>query len=280
MLRTLVARHAAKATGNQLARGDIVISNVVFLHQCNRFNAAAFVQQQQQQQQQFRQPTTNINERVITSKSADALRRRMSSSSSSSSSSSGKKEEESDNKSQIVVDDKYGENIYTGAFSETVKRVKMLSLGSLAATVFGCPLLIELSAGASLDASSKIVLAGSMSSIGAFTTFMLQWFVNPYVRRLWVDSETKTKVTAEKTSLLLQTYYAKFDLKDMKVCDSSHPLVTWEANGEKFYVEPASTSEETYALLQLERFEPDTSKDAPMGYDDDEDEDENENKKK
>jgi hypothetical protein len=182
--------------------------------------------------------------------------------------------------SQIVVDDKYGENIYTGAFSETVKRVKMLSLGSLAATVFGCPLLIELSAGASLDASSKIVLAGSMSSIGAFTTIMLQWFVNPYVRRLWVDSETKTKVTAEKTSLLLQTYYAKFDLKDMKVCDSSHPLVTWEANGEKFYVEPASTSEETYALLQLERFEPDTSKDAPMGYDDDEDEDENENKKK
>jgi hypothetical protein len=204
----------------------------------------------------------------------------MSSSSSSSSSSSGKKEEESDNKSQIVVDDKYGENIYTGAFSETVKRVKMLSVGSLAATVFGCPLLIELSAGASLDASSKIVLAGSMSSIGAFTTIMLQWFVNPYVRRLWVDSETKTKVTAEKTSLLLQTYYAKFDLKDMKVCDSSHPLVTWEANGEKFYVEPASTSEETYALLHLERFEPDTSKDAPMGYDDDEDEDENENKKK
>ena len=278
MLRTLVARHVAKATANQLARGDIVISNVILLHQCNRFSAAAFVQQQQEQQQ-FRQPTTNINERVITSKSADALRRRMSSSSSSSSS-SGKKEEESDNKSQIVVDDKYGENIYTGAFSETVKRVKMLSLGSLAATVFGCPLLIELSAGASLDASSKIVLAGSMSSIGAFTTFMLQWFVNPYVRRLWVDSETKTKVTAEKTSLLLQTYYAKFDLKDMKVCDSSHPLVTWEANGEKFYVEPASTSEETYALLQLERFEPDTSKDAPMGYDDDEDEDENENKKK
>jgi hypothetical protein len=252
MLRTLVARHVAKATANQLARGDIVIGNVISLHQCNRFSAAAFVQQQQEQQQ-FRQPTTNINERVITS-----MR----------------------NKSQIVVDDKYGENIYTGAFSETVKRVKMLSLGSLAATVFGCPLLIELSAGASLDASSKIVLAGSMSSIGAFTTIMLQWFVNPYVRRLWVDSETKTKVTAEKTSLLLQTYYAKFDLKDMKVCDSSHPLVTWEANGEKFYVEPASTSEETYALLQLERFEPDTSKDAPMGYDDDEDEDENENKKK
>ena len=34
-----------------------------------------------------------------------------------------------------------------------------------------------------------------------------------------------------------------------------------EANGEKYYVEPASTSEETYTLLQLQRFEPDTSKD-------------------
>ena len=48
----------------------------------------------------------------------------------------------------------------------------------------------------------------------------------------------------------------------MKVCDSSHPLVTWEANGEKYYVEPASTSEETYTIVQLQRFEPDTSKDA------------------
>ena len=68
--------------------------------------------------------------------------------------------------------------------------------------------------------------------------------------------------------------FSNFDVKDMKVCDSSHPLVTWEANGEKYYVEPASTSEETYTLLQLQRFEPDTSKDAPMGYDEDEDEDE------
>ena len=66
---------------------------------------------------------------------------------------------------------------------------------------------------ASLDMPSKIVLAGSMSSIGAFTTIMLHWFVSPYIRRLWVDSETKTKVTAEKTSLLLQTYYSNFDGK-------------------------------------------------------------------
>ena len=199
--------------------------------------------------------------------SADAMRRMSSSSTTTSTpSTSSKNEDESMAK--------YGENIYNGAFSATVKRVKMLSLGSLGATVLGCPLLIELSSGASLDMPSKIVLAGSMSSIGAFTTIMLHWFVSPYIRRLWVDSETKTKVTAEKTSLLLQTYYSNFDVKDMKVCDSSHPLVTWEANGEKYYVEPASTSEETYTLLQLQRFEPDTSKDAPMGYDDDEDEDE------
>ena len=45
------------------------------------------------------------------------------------------------------------------------------------------------------------------------------------------------------------------------------------------HVEPASTSEETYKLLELQRFEPDTSKDAPMGYDDDEDDDDGREKR-
>lgn len=244
----------------------------VFLLQehCSRgrfFGGVAFTQQQKQKQKQPKatEVMTSSSKAVKTTRKSETNRRRMSSSSPSS--------DNDDGDNTQLLNAKYGENIYTGAFSKTVKRVKMLSLGSLGATVFGCPLLIELSSGASLDMSSKIVLAGSMSSIGLFTTVMLQWFVNPYVRRLWVDSETKTKVTAEKTSLLLQTYYAKFELKDMGVCESSHPLVTWEANGEKFYVEPASTSEETYKLLELQRFEPDTSKDAPMGYDDDEDDD-------
>ncbi len=252
---------------------------VFFLQEhCSRgrfFGGVAFTQQQQQQKQPKTTEVMTSSSKAVktTRKSEETNRRRMSSSPSS-------RDDNDDDDNTQLLNAKYGENIYTGAFSKTVKRVKMLSLGSLGATVFGCPLLIELSSGASLDMSSKIVLAGSMSSIGLFTTVMLQWFVNPYVRRLWVDSETKTKVTAEKTSLLLQTYYAKFELKDMGVCESSHPLVTWEANGEKFYVEPASTSEETYKLLELQRFEPDTSKDAPMGYDDDEDDDDGREKNK
>ena len=249
---------------------DFNVGGFFLQEHCSRgrfFGGVAFTQQQQQKQPKTTEVVTSSSKAVKTTrKSEETNRRRMSSSPSS-------RDDNDDGDNTQLLNAKYGENIYTGAFSKTVKRVKMLSLGSLGATVFGCPLLIELSSGASLDMSSKIVLAGSMSSIGLFTTVMLQWFVNPYVRRLWVDSETKTKVTAEKTSLLLQTYYAKFELKDMGVCESSHPLVTWEANGEKFYVEPASTSEETYKLLELQRFEPDTSKDAPMGYDDDEDDD-------
>jgi len=260
------------------SKNDFNVVNVFLLQEhCSRgrfFGGVAFTQQQKQKQPKTTEVTTSSKAVKTTRKSEETKGRRMPSSSSSPSSRDG-----NDDDTQLL-NAKYGENIYTGAFSKTVKRVKMLSLGSLGATVFGCPLLIELSSGASLDMSSKIVLAGSMSSIGLFTTVMLQWFVNPYVRRLWVDSETKTKVTAEKTSLLLQTYYAKFELKDMGVCESSHPLVTWEANGEKFYVEPASTSEETYKLLELQRFEPDTSKDAPMGYDDDEDDDDGREKNK
>ena len=182
------------------------------------------------------------------------------------------------NNAQQQQQQEQSKEIYEGTFTDTVKRVKMLSYGSLGATIVGCPLLIELSSGAGLEMSSKIVLAGSMSSIGAFTTIMLQWFVSPYVRKLWIDGDT---ITAEKTSVLLQTYRTKFKLTDMKVAESSHPLVTWEANnGEKFYVEPASISEETYKILQLNRFEPDTSQDAPKGYDDEDDDEDVEQYKK
>ena len=59
--------------------------------------------------------------------SADAMRRM----STSTPSTSSKNEDESMAK--------YGENIYTGAFSATVKRVKMLSLGSVSYTHLTLP---------------------------------------------------------------------------------------------------------------------------------------------
>ena len=37
------------------------------------------------------------------------------------------------------------EEVYEGVLTATVRNVKILSLSSLAATVFGCPLFIELS---------------------------------------------------------------------------------------------------------------------------------------
>ena len=168
-------------------------------------------------------------------------------------------------------DAKNEREIYVGAFSTVVRRVKLLSMGSLGATVVGCPLLIEFSQ-TGLEASTKLLLASSMSSIGTFTTFLLQWFVRPYVHRLWIKDGNV--VTAEKTSLLLQKYRRSFKVAEMKLSDSAHPLVTWEdVGGEKYYVEPAQTTDEIYSLLQLKRFEPDTSKDFAPDDDDDEEED-------
>ena len=142
--------------------------------------------------------------------------------------------------------------VYHAHLAETVRNVKLLSLASLAATVCGTPLLLELASPDMLP-EAKLTVSLVVDGFGAFTTGLLQWFVAPYVLRMrMVDEHT---VAVEKLTLFARTFEERFPAAAMVDAETTRPLVTWEAEGKLHYVEMANVPEYLYHRLELERFD-------------------------
>lgn len=142
--------------------------------------------------------------------------------------------------------------MYHAHLAETVRNVKLLSLASLAATVCGTPLLLELASPDMLP-EAKLTVSLVVDGFGAFTTGLLQWFVAPYVLRMrMVDEHT---VAVEKLTLFARTFEERFPAAAMVEAETTRPLVTWEAEGKLHYVEMANVPEYLYHRLELERFD-------------------------
>jgi len=140
---------------------------------------------------------------------------------------------------------------YTAALADTVRKVKILSLSSLAATAIGCPLFLELSS-PELALEAKAAVSATVIGFGTFTTVLLQWFVSPYVKTLVVD---RGVVRATKFAWNARTYESTFAKEDMIESESSRPLVSWEAKGKHYYVEMQGVPKEIYNELDLARFD-------------------------
>lgn len=142
--------------------------------------------------------------------------------------------------------------VYHAHLAETVRNVKLLSLASLAATVCGTPLLLEL-ASPNMLPEAKLTVSLVVDGFGAFTTGLLQWFVAPYVLRMrMVDEHT---VAVDKLTLFARTFEERFPAGAMVEAETARPLVTWEAEGKLHYVEMANVPEYLYDRLELERFD-------------------------
>ena len=97
--------------------------------------------------------------------------------------------------------------MYHAHLAETVRNVKLLSLASLATTVCGTPLLLEL-ASPNMLPEAKLTVSLVVDGFGAFTTGLLQWFVAPYVLRMrMVDEHT---VAVDKLTLFARTFEERF----------------------------------------------------------------------
>ena len=151
---------------------------------------------------------------------------------------------------------------YEAHLAETVKNVKLLSLASLAATVCGTPLLLELASPDMLP-EAKMTVSLVVDGFGTFTTALLQWFVSPYVLTMRVEKgETgpgpgpaSDVVVVEKLSLFARRFEDRFPAAAMREAETTRPLVTWEANGSFHYVEMANVPRCVYDRLDLERFD-------------------------
>lgn len=150
---------------------------------------------------------------------------------------------------------------YEAHLAETVRNVKLLSLASLAATVCGTPLLLELASPGMLP-EAKMTVSLVVDGFGTFTTALLQWFVSPYVLTMRVEKEEKEArdgvgdvVVVEKLTLFARRFEDRFPASAMREAETTRPLVTWEANGTFHYVEMANVPRHMYDRLDLERFD-------------------------
>jgi len=142
--------------------------------------------------------------------------------------------------------------IYTAALADTVRKVKLLSLGSLAATAVGCPMFLELSQ-PEMAFEAKAAVSATVISFGGFTTALLQWFISPYVKTMVIDDRGTVKAT--KFAWNASTYETSFAKSDMVETESSRPLVSWEAKDGYYYVEMGGVPKEMYDELDLARFD-------------------------
>ena len=144
---------------------------------------------------------------------------------------------------------------YEAHLAETVRNVKLLSLASLAATVCGTPLLLELASPGMLP-EAKMTVSLVVDGFGTFTTALLQWFVSPYVLTMRVENvEDGDVVVVEKLTLFARRCEDRFPASAMREAETTRPLVTWEANGTFHYVEMANVPRHMYDRLDLERFD-------------------------
>ena len=85
-----------------------------------------------------------------------------------------------------------------------MRNVKLLSLASLAATVCGTPLLLELASPDMLP-EAKMTISLVVDGFGTFTTALLQWFVSPYVLTMRVEKGKENAKEPRGGASFLQT---------------------------------------------------------------------------
>lgn len=139
--------------------------------------------------------------------------------------------------------------VYEGGLSVTVRRVKLLSLSSLAATVVGAPLLVHLSSPEAVTVGAKVMITGTLVFFGVFTTALLQWFASPYIIRLELDGQ---QVSATTFNVLARPHTKVFTIADMQEAKTMRPLATFQAHGKVYYID-GTADERLLAKLGLKK---------------------------
>jgi hypothetical protein len=140
--------------------------------------------------------------------------------------------------------------VYEGALAVTVRRVKLLSLSSLVATVAGAPLLVHLSSPDSVTVGAKFLITATLVTFGVFTTALLSWFASPYVIRLEINGDT---VTATTLNLLAKQTTRTFRIAEMGEARTMRPLATFEAQGQVFFIDGNTADERLLNKLGLKK---------------------------
>ncbi|KAL4556797.1 hypothetical protein LXL04_034959 [Taraxacum kok-saghyz] len=125
--------------------------------------------------------------------------------------------------------------IYYGPISNTIKKVKLLSLSTCCLSVSLGPVITFMTS-PDMNVIIKGAVASSVIFLSASTTLALHWFVSPYVHKLrWQPGSDTFEVD-------MMTWLATFVTKTIKFSDirlpqTNRPFVTFKANGEFYFVD-------------------------------------------
>nr|KYP49723.1 hypothetical protein KK1_028499 [Cajanus cajan] len=125
--------------------------------------------------------------------------------------------------------------VYYGPISNTIKKVKLLSLSTCCLSVSLGPVITFMT-----SPDMNVILKGAVAStvifLSASTTGALHWFVSPYIHKLrWQPGSDSFEV--EMLSWLA-TYIPKtIKFSDIRPPETNRPFVTFKANGNFYFVD-------------------------------------------
>lgn len=129
---------------------------------------------------------------------------------------------------------------YKAPFSQAVRKVKKLSLFSLACAVGAGPVMIALDSHTT-SLMAKGSLAATLSAFGFITTALLHWFTYPYVHELeyFEKKDGQRYLKIKQLSFLAREKQEIIPLKDIEAgeINSMHPLSTFMARGRVYYID-------------------------------------------
>ncbi|XP_076921151.1 uncharacterized protein LOC143582486 [Bidens hawaiensis] len=132
-------------------------------------------------------------------------------------------------------DDKDSGVVYHGPISNTIKKVKLLSLSTCCLSVSLGPVITFMTA-PDMNVILKGAVASSVIFLSASTTLALHWFVSPYIHKLrWQPGSDSFEADMMTWLATFVTKTIKFS--DIRLPETNRPFVTFKANGEFYFVD-------------------------------------------
>eukprot|EP00250_Pteridium_aquilinum_P024826 c29661_g1_i1 orf=58-804(+) len=125
--------------------------------------------------------------------------------------------------------------IYRGPLSDTLRKVKVLSLTSCCLSVITGPAIVFLTS-PHLSVILKGGVASAVMMLSASTTAALHWFVGPYVHKLiWIPGAKEVEV--EMVTWMATYERRTIPIEDIRPPKTNRPFVTFAVKNKFYFVD-------------------------------------------
>lgn len=124
--------------------------------------------------------------------------------------------------------------VYTGPLKGAMRAVKVFSLSTAVAALFGLPVLAWVG-NPSVPMVARVALCSFVMLVGISTTAILHWLMKGYVIRMEYDEKAE-RVVAYTLSLTARTKQNEFYLTEARPPASTGAFSTFQANGKSYFL--------------------------------------------